>query len=136
MIDWMMSPMLSREGRVSCQNEGHRRRMSNLELEILEYSTEIHPSKTALAVRCEFYLKSSVLLACIQRISKSSLDMSYYASVVKHRLIPVRIFRSEISCNLPAPLPLPLPLPPPLPFPLPSPSPSLYLLCWPIYSSS
>ena len=32
----MMSPMLSREGRVTCQNKHHRRRVGNLELEILE----------------------------------------------------------------------------------------------------
>ena len=36
MIDWMMPPMLFREGQVTCQNEYHGSSMGNLELEILE----------------------------------------------------------------------------------------------------
>ena len=35
----MMSPMLSREGHVTCQNEHHLRRVGNSELEILECHT-------------------------------------------------------------------------------------------------
>ena len=62
MIDWMMYTMLSREGRVACQNQYHRRRVGNLELEKLEYSTGTHQSKRHLLL--QYVLKFLSISPC------------------------------------------------------------------------